>query len=136
MADQERKTSDELAQVRTDLALQRTVAAAERTLMAWVRTSLSMISFGFTLYKFFQYLRESEHLHPARPYGPRNFGLALICLGTAALVIAAVQYRLYLARLGVWRTGLTWSLTFIVALLIALIGVLTFAGMLLHIGPF
>ena len=27
--------------------------------MAWIRTSLSMISFGFTIYKFFQYLRES-----------------------------------------------------------------------------
>ena len=38
----------------TDLAFERTVLAHERTLMAWVRTAVSMISFGFTIYKFFQ----------------------------------------------------------------------------------
>ena len=36
------------------LALERTRLAAERSLMAWVRTALSMISFGFTIYKFMQ----------------------------------------------------------------------------------
>jgi inner membrane protein YidH len=46
----------DLAQERNDLALQRTIVAAERTLMAWIRTALSMIGFGFTIYKFFQYL--------------------------------------------------------------------------------
>jgi putative membrane protein len=44
----------------TQLAVERTTLAHERTLMAWVRTSVSLISFGFTIYKFFQYLRESE----------------------------------------------------------------------------
>ena len=44
-----------LAEERTDLAYQRTIIAAERTLMAWIRTALSMIGFGFTIYKFFQY---------------------------------------------------------------------------------
>src|ERR1700679_1367281 len=47
-----------LAEKRTDLAMQRTSMAAERSLMAWVRTSLSMIGFGFSIYKFFQYLPE------------------------------------------------------------------------------
>src|SRR5712675_638356 len=47
-----------LAEERTDLALQRTIIAAERTLMAWIRTALSMIGFGFSIYKFFQYLPE------------------------------------------------------------------------------
>ena len=41
----------------TKLAVERTRLAYERTLMAWVRTSTSLISFGFTIYKFFQYLR-------------------------------------------------------------------------------
>jgi uncharacterized membrane protein YidH (DUF202 family) len=36
----------------TDLAFERTMLAYERTLMAWVRTAISLISFGFTLYKF------------------------------------------------------------------------------------
>jgi putative membrane protein len=37
----------------TKLAVERTRLAYERTLMAWVRTATSLISFGFTLFKFF-----------------------------------------------------------------------------------
>ena len=40
--------------VGTRLAVDRTRLAYERTLMAWVRTATSLISFGFTIYKFFQ----------------------------------------------------------------------------------
>ena len=42
------------------LALDRTRLAYERTLMAWVRTATSLISFGFTIYKFFAYLKREE----------------------------------------------------------------------------
>ena len=49
-----------LAVERTDWALDRTYMAADRTLMAWVRTSISMIGFGFTLYKFLQYIDEQN----------------------------------------------------------------------------
>jgi len=63
-----------LAEERTDLALLRTLNAAERTLMAWIRTAISMIGFGFTIYKFFQY--QSEEIvaaHPRRArQGPRR----------------------------------------------------------------
>ena len=48
----------------TRLALSRTILAHDRTLMAWVRTSTSMISFGFTIYKFFQFVqndRSAQH---------------------------------------------------------------------------
>ena len=38
----------------TKLALDRTWLAHERTMLAWVRTAASLISFGFTIYKFFQ----------------------------------------------------------------------------------
>jgi uncharacterized membrane protein YidH (DUF202 family) len=38
----------------TRLAVERTRLAYERTLMAWVRTVASLISFGFTIYKFFE----------------------------------------------------------------------------------
>ena len=38
----------------TRLAVTRTRLAHERTLMAWVRTAASLISFGFTIYKFFE----------------------------------------------------------------------------------
>ena len=49
-----------LAEQRTDLALGRNYMAAERTLMAWIRTSLSMISFGFTIGKLGQVLKNVE----------------------------------------------------------------------------
>jgi Domain of unknown function (DUF202) len=38
----------------TRLAMDRTRLAYERTMMAWIRTAASLISFGFTIYKFFQ----------------------------------------------------------------------------------
>ncbi len=48
-----------LADERTSLALDRTRLAHERTLMAWVRTAVSLISFGFTIYKFFQGMHDN-----------------------------------------------------------------------------
>ncbi|MGB0122630.1 MAG: DUF202 domain-containing protein, partial [Silvibacterium sp.] len=64
-----------LAEQRTDLAMRRSIMASERTLMAWIRTALSMIGFGFTIYKFFQYLPEDIAAGKvARPQTPRNLG--------------------------------------------------------------
>src|SRR5215472_15116538 len=81
-----------LAEERTDLAMTRTIIAAERTLMAWIRTSISMIGFGFSIYKFFQYLPEDlAKGNIAHPNAPRNLGLSLIGLGTLALAAAALQ---------------------------------------------
>ncbi|HVH26922.1 MAG TPA: DUF202 domain-containing protein [Vicinamibacterales bacterium] len=58
-----------------DMARMRTIMAADRTLMAWIRTTLSMISFGFTIYKFLQYLYEANEGAPdLNPQGPRNLG--------------------------------------------------------------
>ena len=54
------------------LALDRNKLAAERTLMAWVRTALSMISFGFTIYKFLQVIDEQTTVPVLRPNAPRN----------------------------------------------------------------
>ena len=72
-----------------DMASERTILAADRTLMPWIRTTLSMISFGFTIYKFLQAMFESgKSTLVASPAGPRNFGLALISLGVWALAIA------------------------------------------------
>jgi uncharacterized membrane protein YidH (DUF202 family) len=45
---------------RVQLAFERTFLAYERTRIAWVRTALALISFGFVIAKFFQYLREKQ----------------------------------------------------------------------------
>ena len=46
--------------------------AAERTLMAWTRSAVSLITFGFTLYKFLQYVRTEEAGEAIEARGPRN----------------------------------------------------------------
>jgi putative membrane protein len=75
----------------TKLALDRTRLAYERTLMAWVRTSASMISFGFTIYKALQLLRENANVPPSSGITPREFGMGMMALGVIALALASLR---------------------------------------------
>jgi putative membrane protein len=118
------------------MALDRTRMAAERTLMAWLRTTISMISFGFTIYKFLQVVEEQSKLPVLRPQAPRTVGLTLIGIGTFALIIACVQHWGYIKKLEPGQSGKPWDLTFIVACLIALLGLLMFGSVFLRSGPF
>jgi putative membrane protein len=126
-----------LAEQRTDLAVQRTIIASERTLMAWIRTAISMIGFGFTIYKFFQYQAEEIAAGTVqRPQAPRNLGMCLIALGTLGLSAAAWQHRRFLNEIGATQNRHVWSISFVVALAVILIGIVTFYGVLLRHGPF
>ena len=77
----------------TRLALDRTRLAYERTLMAWVRTATSLITFGFTIYKFFEYLAEAGQIQVTGRIGPRQFAVGMMALGIAALQIATFEHR-------------------------------------------
>lgn len=133
----EKRSDNQLAQERTDLALQRTVIAADRTLMAWIRTSISMIGFGFSIFKFFEYLRQAEGFYSiVRAQAPRRLGLALIALGTIALIVAIYQHWRFLKVIIAAERVSKWSLSVIVAILLALIGVFAFINVLLRTGPF
>jgi putative membrane protein len=78
----------------TELSLDRTVLAHERTLMAWIRTSTSLISFGFSIYKFFQYLVETSNTRrPYKLFGPREYAITMIGVGITALAIAMLNHR-------------------------------------------
>jgi uncharacterized membrane protein YidH (DUF202 family) len=126
-----------LAEERTDLAFQRTVIAAERTLMAWIRTTISMIGFGFTIYKFFQYLPEEIATgNIQRPQAPRNLGMTLIALGTLALAAATWQHYNFLKEIGASNVRHIWSISIVIAIAVILIGIVTFYGVLLRHGPF
>ena len=126
-----------LAEQRTDLALLRTVNASERTLMAWIRTSLSMIGFGFTIYKFFQYLPEEiASGNIKRPQAPRNLGMSLIALGTIALTAAVWQHWNFLKEIRTTGKRRAVSISFVVAIAVILIGLITLYGVVLRHGPF
>ncbi len=124
-----------LAQDRTDLSIERTIMAADRTLMAWTRTSLSMISFGFTVYKFMQYMQEEGTAVIKSHRGPLNFGMSLIALGVISLLIACLQHWQTLKRIAPEGKS-HFSLAFIVAGFIAGIGFLALANVIFRIGPF
>jgi len=127
--------SDKELDIKDVLALDRTRLAAERTLMAWLRTTLSMISFGFTIYKFLQYMQEQSTVPVLRPLAPRNLGLTLIGIGTVALLIACIQHWKYIRRLSPDRPYKPWDLTFIVSCIIAFVGFLMFGSIVLNSGP-
>jgi putative membrane protein len=80
------------------LAENRTVAALERTMMAWIRTDLSLISFGFTMFKFLEIMDQSSG-GGMRQNAPRNLGMALIFLGVGTLIMAMIQFRKAIARI-------------------------------------
>ena len=138
--------SVELSARRTGMSFQRTRMSADRTLMSVIRTSLSLIGFGFTIFQFFEKLREAGSLTHAG--APRNFGLALIALGVALLVVGIVYHVQFMTGLRTERermklAGLVHaeslfpvSYTLILAVLLLLLGVTAFVSMSLDIGPF
>src|SRR5262245_55046058 len=115
------------------LALQRTFLAHERTLMAWVRTSTSLISFGFTIYKFFAYLVETEGIPTkTRLVGPREFAVGMISVGVIALALAVVQERRAVELLRVQYGTVYSSLAEKIAGLLAFFGLVLLTLVLLR----
>jgi len=123
------RTSNELAQDRTDLAAMRTMMASDRTLMAWVRTALSLQSFGFTIYKVLQAFQQ-ERGTLRRDQTPANVGLFLTAMGTLAIVMGIVEYlQTRKTMQPIHEVPLVRS-SFVMALLMLFIGVVLFFGIL------
>jgi inner membrane protein YidH len=118
----------------TKLPVDRTRLAHDRTLMAWVRTATSLISFGFTIYKFFQYLREKEPgVAGDGLLGPRGFALMMIGIGLTALAVATIEHRRSMEALRhEYGHIVPYSLTTAMAALIALLGIFGFLSVVLH----
>lgn len=113
------------------LALERTYLAYERTLLAWVRTATSLITFGFTLYKFFVYLQEQGSVKPSdQVLSPRIFGLLMIATGVLVLALAGWQHRQQLRRLQAQDPNAPVSLALILAGFIVSLGILAFVAAL------
>ena len=80
--------------------------AAERTLLAWIRTGLTIMGFGFVVARFGLFLRviAAQRTDSAMPVAaPTHFsnavGIALVVLGVATMLVAAVQHRAFVAAL-------------------------------------
>ncbi|MHA4844924.1 YidH family protein [Flavitalea antarctica] len=82
----------------TDLAFERTVLAENRTLMAWIRTAISLISFGFTIYKFFHEVSE-KHGPTRLLLTSREVGMLMITLGLLTLTWGLMEHRRVIKKL-------------------------------------
>jgi len=118
--------------VGTRLAVDRTRLAHERTLMAWVRTATSLISFGFTIYKFFQFELKGQPPSPERLIGPRGFALFMIGIGLVALLLSTLEHRRSMRALRAEFGNVPLSTAAVVAGLISLLGIVTFAIVVLR----
>ena len=132
---------------RTGMAFQRTRLAADRTLMGVIRTSLSLISFGFTIYQFFEKLRDANLM--VRGTAPaRNFGTTLVLLGIGMLILGLAYHIMFMLGLRSARarmssdglihgeSGFPPSLVAIVAVCLLIIGVVAAISMVFRVGPY
>lgn len=108
----------------TALAVDRTWLAYERTLMAWVRTATSMISFGFSIYKFFQFEKEEAGRRVSGFFTPRDFSIFLVSISLVALLSATIAHRKAVARLKPYMSQAHHSQAEGLAALIALFGLM------------
>lgn len=114
----------------TTLAVDRTRLAYERTLMAWIRTATSLITFGFTIYKFFQIELAREGPRTNRLIGPRQFALLMIVIGLVSLLMATLEHRRDLKALDAEYPGGRRSLARVLAALISILGLLALFAVL------
>jgi inner membrane protein YidH len=113
----------------TALAFDRTRASYERTMMSWIRTATSLITFGFSVYKFFQ-IEAVTNKQIGKLVGPREFAMALVSIGLISLVLATLEYRQNIRRLGAQYGGSPRSLAVAMAALISLLGIAAFVAMI------
>lgn len=115
--------------VSTRLAFDRTRIAYDRTMMAWIRTATSLISFGFTIYKFFD-IEKGAVTRPNRLIGPREFALMIVGIGLISLFIGTVEQIQGMRALRVECPGLPKSGTSLIAALMSVLGILALVAII------
>ena len=111
----------------TDLAFERTMLAHERTLMAWVRTDISMISFGFTIYKFFH---EANREGDNTILTPRIVGMVMISFGLLSLILAQMQHQVAMKKIKHNYPAVPKSFSPVIGILVLVFGLTLFLGAL------
>jgi uncharacterized membrane protein YidH (DUF202 family) len=136
----------EMSMRRTGMSFQRTRMSAERTLMSFIRTSLSLIGFGFTIFQFFEKMKQAGTLtHDA---APRNFGITLVLLGIVMLLFGIAYHVQFMYGLRHERDAMRDegtihaqsrfppSITLVTAIILLFVGVFAILSMMFQIGPF
>jgi|SRR6186713_128788 len=116
----------------TRLSLDRTYLAHERTLMAWVRTATSLITFGFSIYKFFAFEAGKGLPAAGRLLSPRVFGMIMIATGLTALVLSTFEHRANVRKLRTEFGVAPRSVSLFVAAVVSILGALAFVAALLQ----
>jgi putative membrane protein len=106
------------------LALERTRLAFERTQLAWERTATGLITFGFSLHKFFQYQQTAGIKPPHRFLGAHDFALLMIGTGLIALLLSTIDHTINIRQLRRQYGPVPRSLAGTLAGLISLLGIL------------
>jgi len=117
------------ADASTRFSFERTLLSHERTLMAWVRTATSLITFGFTIYKFFQ-LELGASVRPRIPQviGAREFAMIMIAIGLLALILATIQNWQFRQNLRKQHLKIPLSLSSVVGALVSVLGLVAMAS--------
>jgi putative membrane protein len=113
----------------TRLAYDRTRLAYENTMMAWVRTATSLITFGFSVYKFFQFdIRRGQEF--SGMVGPREFGLMMITFGLVSLLAGTLQHVMSLRQLRAQYPATPRSVAALLAGLVSILGLVALVAVL------
>jgi putative membrane protein len=117
--------------IATTLAFERTRIAYERTMMAWIRTAASLITFGFSVYKFFEFeLKNSPSAQML--VGPRAFGLGLIVIGLVAMLFGSLEHARDLRWLQRQYIGMPKSFSSVIAIIVGVLGLCALVAVVLR----
>jgi putative membrane protein len=111
------------------LELERTHIAYEQSMMTWIRTAIALITFGFTIYKFFQ-LELAGRSDRTRLIGPREFAVSLVVLGLVSLTLATLEHRRSIRVLKEQWPDAPRSLALLLAALVSILGIVAFLAMI------
>jgi inner membrane protein YidH len=106
----------------TRIAYESMRATYERIMMSWISTATSLITFGFSIYKFFQ-IEAPVAGQKNRLIGPSEFAFALVSIGLFSLLLATVEHIQSIRALSALYGTKRRSLAGLVAALITLLGI-------------
>jgi putative membrane protein len=98
-------------------------------MMAWVRTATSLITFGFSVYKFFQFDTKGA-AQIDRLITPRIFGMTMITFGVVSLFAATLQHVTSLRQLRAQDPAVPRSIAALLAGLISILGIFALIAVL------